>query len=188
MRSQPEATSIASEGASSAPSVFVIFGAAVWKDGRASNAMRRRVEGALRSARDARSPVFLVSGGVGKHPPSEAEVMSRLLQEAGIPEKNILREEASTDTLQSVRNCVRILRSLPGFGDVVVCSDVYHIPRCRWLLKLYGIATRSGEVASGRSQNKILRWWYYYLREFAAVPWDTLMALGSRARIGEPSP
>jgi vancomycin permeability regulator SanA len=187
MRSQHEATSIASEGASSAPSVFVIFGAAVWKDGRASNAMRRRVEGALRSARDARNAIFLVSGGVGEHPPSEAAVMSRLLQEAGVPEKNILLEEESTDTLQSVGNCVRILQSLTSSGDVVVCSDVYHIPRCRWLFKLYGISTRPGEVASGRSQNKLPRWWYYYLREFAALPWDTLMVLGSRAGIGERS-
>lgn len=103
--------------------------------------------------------------------------MSALLREAGVPEKDILLDEASGDTLQSIRNCVRILRSLPGFAEVVVCSDVYHIPRCRWLFKLYGISTRAGQVPSGRSENKALRWWYYYLREIAAVPWDTLIVL-----------
>ena len=78
-----------SESAASPPSVFVIMGAAVWEGGRPSNAMRRRVEGALLSARGIENPLFLASGGVGNHPPSEAAVMSRLLQKSGIPKKNI---------------------------------------------------------------------------------------------------
>lgn len=153
------------------------MGAAVWEGGHASNAMRRRVEGALLSARGAINPVFLPSGGIGQHPPSEAEVMSRLLQNAGVPEHNIVRDEDSRDTLQSVRNCVRILHSLPDFAEVVVCSDVYHVPRCRWLFKLYGIATRAGAVISGRAQNMAWRWCYYTLREFPALIWDTLIVL-----------
>jgi vancomycin permeability regulator SanA len=177
MKSRPEATSIVNEGEDLAPSVFVILGAAVWSGGRASNAMRRRVNGALVSAKNVPNALFLVSGGVGKHPPSEAAVMAGLLRDAGVPEKNIVLDEASGDTLQSIRNCVRILKSLPSFAEVVVCSDVYHIPRCRWLFKLYGISTHAGQVPSGRSENKALRWWYYYLREIAAVPWDTILVL-----------
>jgi uncharacterized SAM-binding protein YcdF (DUF218 family) len=144
--------------------------------------MRRRVEGALLSARDLPDALFLVSGGVGKHPPSEASVMRMLLQDAGIPIERILLDEAATDTLDSVRNCARILRSLPKYDDVIVCSDVYHIPRCRLLFKIYGIDTQSGKVASGRPQNKASRWLYYYVRELAAIPWDTLIALLSRLR------
>lgn len=166
----------------SSPLVFVIVGAAVWEGGRASNAMRRRVEGALLSARGETNPLFLPSGGIGKHPPSEAEVMSRLLQIAGVPERNIVKDEDSHDTLQSVRNCVRILRSLPDFAQVVVCSDVYHVRRCRWLFKLYGISTRTGAVISGKTQTKAWRWWYYTLREFPALIWDTLIVLISWER------
>lgn len=159
------------------------MGAAVWEGGRASNAMRRRVEGARRSARGVANPLFLPSGGIGKHPPSEAAVMSRLLQESGIPKENIRLEEASHDTLESVRNCVQILRSLPGFRQVVVCSDVYHIPRCRWLFRLYGIPSVAGAVSSGRAQNRLLRWCFYILREFPAVVWDTLFVLLSGRRL-----
>lgn len=166
-----------SESTSFSPSVFVIMGAAVWEGGCASNAMRRRVEGALLSACGVTNPVFLPSGGIGKHPPSEAEVMSRLLRSAGVPEHTIIRDEDSCDTLQSVRNCVRILHSLPDFAQVVVCSDVYHVPRCRWLFKLYGITTRAGRVISGRPQKKAWRRWYYTLREFPALIWDTLIVL-----------
>jgi len=173
----PGATGLVTETASAAPSVFVIMGAAVWRGGQPSNAMRRRVEGALISARGAANPLFLPSGGIGKHPPSEAEAMSRLLQEFGVPKENIVLDEASNDTLQSVHNCSRILRSLPNFSQVVVCSDVYHIPRCRWLFKLYGIPSLPGAVRSGRAQNKPWRWWYYYVREFPALVWDVLLVL-----------
>ncbi len=148
----------------------------MWEGGLASNAMRRRIEGALLSAQDRKAALFLVSGGVGKHPPSEAAVMASLLRDAGVPSSQILLDEKSTDTLESVRNCVKILRSLPGFADVIVCSDIYHIPRCRWLFKLLGVSTRPGRVASGRSQNKLSRWAYYYFREIVALPWDTLLA------------
>lgn len=159
------------------PAVFVILGAAVWADGVASNAMQRRVRGALASACEYPDAIFIPSGGVGRNPPSEARVMAELLRKAGIAETNILLDEASKDTLSSVRNCVRILRSLPGVTEVVICSDTYHIPRCRWLFRLYGISTRAGRVESGGAQNHPLRWAYYHLREVAAFPFDTMLAL-----------
>ena len=148
------------------------MGAAVWSGGRASPAMRRRVQAALASARGVPRALFLVSGGVGAHPPSEARVMAELFQEAGVATENILLDEVSDDTLSSVRNCVRILRALPSFGDVVICSDVYHVPRCRWLFYLFGIRSGAGQVESGCAHNQILRWIYYYLREAAAFLWD----------------
>lgn len=61
---------------------------------------------------------------MGDHPPSEARVMAELLQEAGLGTENTLSGEVSDDTLSSVRNCVRIIRSLPSFDIVVICSDV----------------------------------------------------------------
>ena len=160
------------------------MGAAVWPGAVASNAMRRRVRGALASAQDARKALFLVSGGIGRNPPSEARVMAELLRQAGVAEQNILLEESSNDTLSSVRNCVRILRSLSVFGRVVICSDTYHIPRCRWLFHLYGISTQAGRVESGRSENSALRWFYYHIREAAALLLDTVVVLVSQISPG----
>ena len=180
MKSEAVERSRVTEAMGPAPPVFVIMGAAVWTGGRPSNAMRRRVQGALASARSCPNALFLPSGGVGNHPPSEARVMADLLRQAGILKENILIEEASDDTLSSVRNCVRLLRALPSFGDVVICSDSYHIPRCRWLFCLYGISSRAGQVQSGRSQNRILRWMYYYLRDGVGLAWDTLLVMMSR--------
>lgn len=182
MRSQPAATVPASESVDAAPPVFVIMGAAVWAGGQASNAMRRRVKGALASAHGNPRALFLVSGGVGKHLPAEADVMAALLAESGVAAPNILRESESTDTVQSVRNCVAILKQLPELGDVVVCSDVYHIPRCRWLFRLLGVRTLPGHVESGRRQNSLSRWIYYYVREIPAFPWDTLLTMAASLR------
>ena len=159
------------------PSVFIIFGAAVWPGGQPSNAMRRRVAGALKTANGRPDALYLVTGGIGKHPPSEAAVMASLLQEAGIAPQRILLDEAATDTLESIANCARILKSLPAFGDVFVSSDTYHIPRCRLLFRLFGVSTLAAGVESGRPQNRLARWLYYYLREFAAIPWDVFLGI-----------
>jgi vancomycin permeability regulator SanA len=184
MKSQLTKQSPATEAKASSAPVIVIMGAAVWQGGRASKAMSRRVRGALASAQGYPDALFLASGGVGLHPPSEARVMAELLRQAGVAESNILIEEASTDTLSSVRNCVRLLRSIPAFGDLIICSDAYHIPRCRWLFHLYGFPSRAGQVESGRPQNRILRWMYYYVRDATALVWDTLLVLTSRYRNG----
>jgi len=162
--------------------VIVIMGAAVWMDGVASNAMRRRVEGALRTAQSMSQPFFLVSGGVGRNPPSEAEVMRDLLRQAGIPDDHILLEPESTDTVSSVRACARILAQFEGQAQVTVCSDIYHIPRCRWLFRLLGVPTNAGKIDSGRHQNPRLKWLYYYVREVAAFPWDTVVVLAGLGR------
>jgi uncharacterized SAM-binding protein YcdF (DUF218 family) len=114
--------------------------------------------------------------------------MAGLLKEAGIAADKIILEDKSTDTLSSVRNCARLLRSLAVTGQVIVCSDVYHIPRCRWLFYLYGISSRAGQVVSGRSQNSLWRWTYYYLREIVAFPWDTLLVIISLSPGGKTPP
>jgi uncharacterized SAM-binding protein YcdF (DUF218 family) len=139
--------------------------------------MKRRIEGALSNDMNGTAR-FLVSGGLGKNPPTEAEVMRNLLIAAGIPEARILMDPSSKDTLASIRNCAHIIAGLP-VARVLVCSDVYHIPRCRLLFRLLGVKTESAKVASGRAANGLLRWLFLYVREAAAIPWDTALLLAS---------
>lgn len=103
--------------------------------------------------------------------------MRDLLRQAGIPDDYILLEQASTDTVSSIEACAKLLARFQGRVQVTVCSDVYHIPRCRWLFRLLGIRSNAGEVDSGRHQNTFLKWLYYYVREIATFPWDTLVVL-----------
>jgi vancomycin permeability regulator SanA len=166
--------------------IFVIMGAAVMADGRPSGAMRRRVEGALDLARKSQDAFYIVTGGKGRYGPPEAEVMKFELQASGVPEDRIVPETVSKDSLSSVENCARIIKKYADVESVFVCSDRYHIPRCRWLFWMLGISTRPGHMPSGLKANGILRWSIYYFREIIATPVDTLLMLGHRlARPGQ---
>jgi vancomycin permeability regulator SanA len=163
--------------------IFVIMGAAVRQDGTPSGAMRRRIVGALTLGKGSPDPFYLVTGGVGRWGPSEAEVMKAELLAAGVPENQIATEDASNDTLSSIVNCTLIIRE-QGADSVSVCSDRYHIVRCRWLFCLLGIATRPVNMPSGRSANGLLRWIFYYVRECIAMPVDTFLMILYRLRHG----
>ena len=140
----------------------------------------RRVEGALELGRKSPEPFYVVTGGRGRYGPPEADVMKVELQTGGVPGGRIAAETASNDSLSSVENCARIIKEFANVNSVFVCSDRYHIPRCRWLFWLLGISTRPCNMPSGLKPNGILRWSMYYLREIIATPVDTLLLLGHR--------
>jgi vancomycin permeability regulator SanA len=153
----------------------VIMGAAVKPDGEPSGALRRRVEGALALGRNAIAPYYLVTGGQGKFGPPEADVMQRMLLQAGVAEDHIIADRTSSDTLASVIECGALLKRRPFLHPVIVCTDIYHVPRCRWLFRMLGISTEQRPMPSGREANGVLRWFYYYFREFCAILWDTFL-------------
>jgi len=160
--------------------IFVILGAAVLGNGEPSGAMRRRVEGAFELSRNSPDAVFLVTGGGDRSRQTEAEVMSALLQAKSVSQERILQDPISTGTLSSVVHCARIIKRQNCVHSVVVCSDRYHISRCRWLFHLLGVHTLAGEMPSGLRANGHPRWAYYYLREAAALVLNTVVLLFGR--------
>jgi vancomycin permeability regulator SanA len=163
--------------------IFVVMGAAVWREGLPSGAMRRRVSGAYQSSLQSTQPFFLVSGGLGKHPPSEAEVMRELLIQFGVPQQQIQVEDRSSDTVSSIQACAKVILATSTREQVVVCTDTYHVMRCRWLFFLYGIRTKAGQMESGRKSVGLVRWIYYWLREVPAFFVDTaLVGVGALRR------
>jgi len=164
-----------------APPWIVIMGAAVRRGGGPSGALRRRVAAALDFARSLNTrAIFLPTGGIGTHPPAEAEVMARLLRDAGIAPQDIVLEDTAQDTLSSVEACVVILaRRAPG-SAVYVASDGFHQPRCRALFRIYGLATRGVPIQSSRHSGW-RAWLFYCVREAVALPWDIALAVGRRA-------
>ncbi len=154
---------------------YLIFGYSITEEGRICEAMARRVSAALNAAADLERSVFLTTGGVGRFPPSEASLMARMLEENGVGQAGILKEECSRTTLESVIHCANILQGLTGLGEVVVCTDRYHQFRCRLLLRLLGIRTLSIKIESGSKSSGPLLWGYYYLREFPALIFNCLL-------------
>lgn len=153
--------------------VIIIFGAAVQPDGSPSRTLRWRVEAALRLASTLDAPLFLPTGGVGRHGPAEAAVMAGLLREAGVPASRILTESTAHDTLASAGACAALLHG--HAGPVFAASSGYHLPRCLMLLRLAGIRARRcpPPPAAGRLAQR----WLARLRELAALPVDLALGL-----------
>lgn len=156
------------------PAVIIIFGAAVLPDGSPSQTLRRRVEAALRWAATLDAPLFVPTGGVGRHGPAEATVMTRLLREAGVPATRILAEPTAHDTLASASACAILLCG--HAGPVFAATSGYHLPRCLMLLRLAGIRGARG-CPPPRASGTLAQRWLARLREVAALPVDLALGL-----------
>ena len=154
--------------------LVVVFGAMVRPDGSASPALARRVGYAAAVAQGDPSVDLFLSGGLGKHPPSEAAVMAGMLNGVVSAERLIL-DSMSGDTLQTVRAAADYARSR-GYGALRTCTDAYHQPRVRMLFGLMGIVSRPvAMVARGTRQLQVKMW----LRECVAIPYDGVAGLNA---------
>jgi uncharacterized SAM-binding protein YcdF (DUF218 family) len=147
---------------------IIIFGAALWPGGQPSPTLRARVEAAWHTGRGLDRPLYIPTGGIGRHGPSEASVMAALLRARDVPEADILPEETARDTTDSVR-AVRVLLKAHS-GPVLAATSHYHLPRCLALLHLAGIPARPcpppppGDTRPMRA--------YRWAREACALPVD----------------
>ena len=162
-------------------SAIIIFGSKVNADGKPSKSLLRRTLGALEYANaHSLDAYFVVSGGLGDHPPAEAIVMKDILVNEGVKEENILLDEDAFDTFDTVINCKRILMGL-NVSNIFVCSDDYHIPRCLLLMNILYKKSKPVYVDGSRKANGNLKWMYYCVRETVATIWDVVLALKQRA-------
>jgi vancomycin permeability regulator SanA len=159
------------------PTLIALFGAAVWPGGRASPSLARRIRFAAQAAEAEPGAMLLCSGGVGRHPPSEASVMARELAAMGVAVERLILDDVSLDTFDSVALVARRAR---GVAEVVVCSDGYHIPRIRLMLALLGVRTRAGPCDERPVLSNRLR---MSLREALAIPYDATLVILRRRRI-----
>lgn len=153
----------------------MIFGAAVREDGSPSGSLRRRCEAALRAGRQCAAPLYLVTGGVGRHGPAEGVVMRDWLIGHGVDAASIIVEDQARDTLQSVRLCARLLKQRDDVQRLRVCSSAYHAPRCVLLLRLVGLPCDAVPMPSDRPFLGTATWLRYVLKEWIATPWDLLL-------------
>lgn len=149
--------------------VIVVLGAAVWPGGQPSPALQRRVLHAVDLLQRGYAPHLLVTGGVGKHPPTEAEVMQRLAVAHGIPRVSIVLEEQATSTFESAWRCRDMLRQR-GWSRVLIVTDRLHLPRALVAFRSVGIRA-VGSAAPGKPARGLSKRVYYCLREGLALAW-----------------
>lgn len=155
---------------------IVVLGAAVKPCGMPSHAMKRRVEHAVGLFDKGVSKNLLLSGGTGKFPPAESELMKSLALNRGVPAKAITVESRSGTTLQNAINCKKIIKK-HGWTTIVLVTDPFHMTRAILSFRALGINTMESPAQGGREFTSSRKRYYCYIRECIAIPWYLLLLL-----------
>jgi len=150
--------------------------------------MRRRVALALAVSRDLPDVTFVPIGGVGRHSPAEAVVMAQLLEHSGVDRAAIHPVSEGRTTIHSLEASWPYLRErTEGRGALVhVCTDAYHVRRCRLILRIWGIESRgpgggtARDVSAAAPVARGLAW--MTLRDWLALIEDVPLAVLWRVR------
>jgi uncharacterized SAM-binding protein YcdF (DUF218 family) len=122
--------------------VALILGAAVWPDGTPSPTLRRRTLHAAALWHRGEVQALIPCGGLGLHPPTEAEAMRTLLLAEGVAAEAIRLEDRSRNTLENIRFALPILAEL-GATRAVIVTDATHAPRARMIARRLGLPPAS---------------------------------------------
>ncbi len=124
--------------------LIVVLGCRVRPDGRPSEALAERTRLAVALYEAGHAPRILFTGGVGEHPPSEADAAGALAARLGVPARDIQLERSSTSTEENARFAARVVAA----SRVLVVSDAYHVFRGERVFGRYFAEVRGvGSVA-----------------------------------------
>ena len=170
------------ETAEGRPRFAVVLGTQVLPGGKPSRTLDARVRHAARLYAEGRVDRVLVTGGVGKHPPSEAEVMARILREEGVPEGAVLIEDEAESTWDSAR-LVAALAAREGVSEVLVVTDPLHCVRTVAAFRRAGLIAWAEPVYSSPMWRVPWLRRGQFLREGGALVWYRVRhGVGARSR------
>jgi uncharacterized SAM-binding protein YcdF (DUF218 family) len=127
--------------------VSVVLGTQVLSGGRPSRTLEARVHHAAGLYKEGKADLLVPTGGVGDHPPSEAEVMARILREEGVPEDAVLLEDKALNTWDSARLVAGMAEKL-GVRSVLIVTDPLHCVRTVAAFRKAGLMARAEPVYS----------------------------------------
>lgn len=148
--------------------VLVVPGAAVWLGGQPSPSLERRTRRAVALWQTGEYDLVIPSGGLGRHPPTEAQVMHDILCSEGIPKEAIRCDQSATTTFQTARYVAAMLAG-ETFERVHAVTDRSHAVRTWIAFRAYGlpvqVRTTAGFGPRSRLSIQIVQW----LREIPAT-------------------
>ncbi|MCP4350636.1 MAG: YdcF family protein [Desulfobacterales bacterium] len=159
--------------------VIIVLGAAVLKNRRPSTALKRRLLHGVALLKQERAGYLLVTGGLGKYPPTEASVMKNLATEQGIPSEKIITEKKGTTTFNNVTECIQIMQER-NWSKALVVSDSYHLFRALFLFRCFGIKASGSAAPGGKQATGSWKWRYFHIREFIALLWYIILVLSKK--------
>jgi uncharacterized SAM-binding protein YcdF (DUF218 family) len=154
----------------SSSKVAVVLGAQVLSGGRPSGTLRARSLHAAGLYAAGEVETMIPTGGVGEHPPSEAEVMARILREAGVSGKDILLEEEARSTRESAQLVATMARER-GIRSLLLVTDPLHCVRAVEAFRVEGFEAQASPVYSSPMWRKRRLRRGQLLREIGALLW-----------------
>jgi uncharacterized SAM-binding protein YcdF (DUF218 family) len=155
----------------SAPAdVILVLGSAVWPNELPSPSLRARTERAIELYRQGYAPHLLLSGGLGRYPPEEAEVMRRLAVEAGVPQEALILDKEAHSTWESMEKAEQILEQ-EGWETAIVVSDPFHLQRALLMAADAGFQAYGSPALDSPTHTIPSRRLFYTSREVLALWW-----------------
>jgi uncharacterized SAM-binding protein YcdF (DUF218 family) len=160
--------------------VIIVLGSAVWPNEQPSPSLRSRTQRAIELYEEGYAPHLLLSGGLGRWPPEEAEVMRRLAEESGVPAEALILDEEAHSTWESMAKAREIMDQ-EGWETAIVVSDPFHMTRALLMAQdlemlAYGCPALDSPTYTLPSKRV-----FYTSREVLAVWWYLVQRLWSRA-------
>jgi len=147
----------------------IILGAAVWEGGRPSPSMYARVKEGVKLYKAGLVNIIIVTGGLGRIPPTEAEVMGKLAEELGVPHELVVLETQAKTTEENIMFSKAIGDSL-GFTKYIIVSDAFHLKRAILIAEAFDLQVQGvPALESPLYTNKWLRFKYTLREAFALV-------------------
>lgn len=150
--------------------VIIVLGSAVWANERPSPSLNARMQHAIALYHQELAPYLILCGGVGKNPPSEAEVMRRLAVSARVPATALILEERSRSTEESLTNAKKLMDAR-GWRTAVIVSDPFHLYRAELIARDLGMEAYGSGAQSSPTFVRALARVQYTVREAFALLW-----------------
>jgi uncharacterized SAM-binding protein YcdF (DUF218 family) len=162
--------------------VAVVLGTEVLSGGRPSRTLAARVRHAAGLYERGRVRLIIATGGLGKHPPAEAEVMGRVLGEEGVPDHAVMLEDMALNTWDSARFVTGMAKRL-GVSDVLVVTDPLHCVRTVAAFERAGLGAWAEPVYGSPMWRGSWARLGQFVRELGALVWYRIRyGVGTRSR------
>jgi uncharacterized SAM-binding protein YcdF (DUF218 family) len=155
---------------------IVVLGAAQY-NGRPSPVLKARLDHAYQLYEHGYAPAIITTGGYGPDPNfSEAHVSSQYLVQQGVNPSQIVTEQGSGSTRDSISAAAGLMQA-KGWKSAVVVSDGFHLYRLKRMFRDSGVLAFTSPPPNSPIEAASSQRFWYSLREvilFSAYRWMDL--------------
>jgi uncharacterized SAM-binding protein YcdF (DUF218 family) len=145
---------------------IVVLGAAQY-NGRPSPVLKARLDHALDLFLQGYAPSIVTTGGFGPDPNfSEAHVGTQYLVQHGIPPAEIVTEQESSTTDESIQSVSQLMHAR-GWKTVLVVSDGFHLFRVKRMFADDGLTAYTSPAPNSPIELSPSQRFFYSMREVA---------------------